>query len=121
MYRFYAFASLIATSVVFASAANAADTKTASAALVESGHAFALKVCWACHVVATDQTQTPILTHPAPSFLVIAQKPDLTAASLRQFLGSHTKMLGDKNGMPNPQLADYQINEVVAYIESLKK
>jgi mono/diheme cytochrome c family protein len=121
MHRSYALAGLIATSVAFASAANAADTKTASAALVESGHAFALKVCWACHVVATDQTETPILTHPAPSFLSIAQKPDLTAAALRQFLGSHSQLLGSKNGMPNPQLADYQIDEVVAYIESLKK
>ncbi len=121
MHRFYAFAALFAAGVVFASPADATDMKAASAELVTAGHAFALEVCWACHVVGTDQIEKPILPHPAPSFPVIAQRSDLTVAALQHFLSSHTKIFGNTSGTPNPQLTDDQINEVVAYIESLKK
>ena len=121
MKRSHALAVLIAISVVFASPARAADTDPSSTELVASGRAFALKVCWACHIVATDQSEKPILTHPAPSFIVIARRSDLTDAVLRHFLSSHTEMLGGKGGTPGPQLAKYQIDEVVAYIKSLEK
>ena len=121
MHRFYAFVTLFAAGVAFASPADATDTKPAPAELVTAGHAFALKVCWACHVVGTDQTEKPILPHPASSFPVIAQRSDLTEAALQHFLSSHTKIFGSKSGTPNPRLADDQIDEVVAYIESLKK
>lgn len=121
MRRFYTFAVFIAAGIVVASPAGATDAGQSPTALVAAGHAFSLKVCWACHVVATDQIQKPILSHPAPSFLVIAQKSDLTDATLRHFLASHTKMLSNNDGTPNPPLLDDQINEVAAYIESLKK
>lgn len=121
MQRSHAFAALIAAFVGFAAPARATDAAPTSAELVASGRSFALKVCWACHIVAADQIQKPILTHPGPSFLVIAQRSDLSDATLRGFLSSHSEMLGGKPGMPNPRLADYQIDEVVAYIESLKK
>jgi mono/diheme cytochrome c family protein len=78
-------------------------------------------VCWACHIVAKDQTQEPILTHPAPSFLTIAQRPDLTEGALKRLLASHDEKIGRNANMPNPRLVDYQIDEVVAYIMSLRK
>ncbi len=88
---------------------------------VAAGRSFALKVCWACHIVTEDQTAVPILSHPAPSFLVIAQKPDLNEEALRKFLSTHNETMGSTGRMPNPRLVDYQIDEVVAYIMSLRK
>lgn len=121
MHRFYAFATLLATAIAFAAPAGATDTKPTLAELVTAGHAFALKVCWACHVVGTDQTEKPILPHPASSFPVIAQRSDLTEAALQHFLSSHAKIFSSKSDTSDPRLADDQIDEVVAYIESLKK
>ena len=88
---------------------------------IAAGRGFALKVCWTCHIVAADQTARPILSRPAPSFLVLAQRPDVTAESLRKFLSTHNETMGRVGQMPNPRLVDYQIDEVVAYILSLKK
>jgi mono/diheme cytochrome c family protein len=83
--------------------------------LAPAGRAFALQVCAACHVVAKDQQSAPILKPPAPSFAAIVRRPKTTEAFLRAFLGApHGKM-------PNPQLADFQIDEVVAYMLSLKQ
>lgn len=80
-----------------------------------AGHKFALQVCAACHVVAKDQTTRPILKPPAPSFLRIMRRPSVTEAFLRGFLRTpHGKM-------PNPELADFQIDEVVAYMLSLER
>ena len=84
-------------------------------ALVSQGHRFAILVCSACHVVATDQRSSPILRTPGPTFDAIANKPETTAASLRTFLfTTHGKVINPP-GMPNPELADYQMNEVIAY------
>lgn len=85
-----------------------------SGAVVAAGHDFALHVCAACHVVARDQKTKPILKPPAPSFVSIAGRPATSEAFLREFLSKpHGKM-------PNPELADFQIDEVVAYLLSLK-
>lgn len=88
--------------------------------LVAAGHAFAQRVCWVCHVVGKEQTEKPILDEPGPSFLEIAQRPDLTPESLRKFLLAHDENLGRAGKMPNPRLLDYQIDKVVAYIMSLR-
>lgn len=82
--------------------------------LVLAGHDFALEVCSACHVVAKGQKSAPILKPPAPSLLAIARRQRSTESFLRHFLSSpHGKM-------PDPQLAEFQIDEVVAYMLSLK-
>ena len=88
---------------------------------VEVGRKFAAMVCANCHVTAPDKQTTPILNPPAPSFMVLAKQASLTEAYLRQLLTSKHNDLGPRAKMPNPQLADYQINEVIAYFMSLKK
>ena len=87
---------------------------------VSRGHHFALLVCAACHVVATDQGGPPILRTPGPSFEAIANKPETTAASLRVFLTTTHAKIATPTGMPNPQLADYEMDEVISYIMSLR-
>jgi mono/diheme cytochrome c family protein len=120
MLRLHLFSWALASSIVLAlsSLASADDQKTAD--LVQAGHSFALKVCWACHVTGKDQVATPILSDPAPSFLEIAQRPNLNEAALRKFLSTHNATMGTNSKMPNPRLVDYQIDEIVAYLISLK-
>ena len=85
------------------------------------GHAFALLVCAACHVVASDQEAPPILRIAGPSFDAIANKPDTTAESLRAFISTTHAKIATATNMPNPQLADYQMSEVITYILSLRR
>jgi hypothetical protein len=54
--------------------------------LVSQGQKFAVLVCAACHVVATDQRSPPILRTPGPTFDAIANKPETSETSLRTFL-----------------------------------
>ena len=84
------------------------------------GHAFALLVCAACHVVASDQEAPPILRNPGPSFDAIANKPSTTVESLRTYLATTHAKIAPGTGMPNPQLADYQMTEIITYILSLR-
>ena len=88
---------------------------------VAAGHDFALKVCAACHVVGPDQKSPPILKPPAPSFASIAKSSTTSQESLRKLLSSPHGNLGKKGKMPNPMLADYQIDEVIAYLLDLQK
>jgi mono/diheme cytochrome c family protein len=87
---------------------------------VASGRAFALSVCAACHVVAKDQSRPPILKPPAPSFFEIMQRPNVSEKSLREFLSSRHGGLGEHKKMPNPGLAPFQIDKIVAYLMTLK-
>jgi Cytochrome c len=84
------------------------------------GHRLAIALCTPCHVVATDQELPPVLYKPAPPFLVIANRPNTTEASLRQFLLTTHSTMRPTFTMPNPALADYQLNAIVAYLLSLK-
>ena len=84
------------------------------------GHAIAVRVCSACHVVAADQPYPPILRHPGPGFQAIADMPAETANSLRSFISTTHKTAGQPFKMPNPELTDEMQDQVVAYILSLR-
>jgi mono/diheme cytochrome c family protein len=98
----------------------AANSEELQRELVMAGHDFALKVCANCHVVAKDQDKAPILKPPAPSFSAILARPDVTEASLRNFLANPHGEFRRKSKMPDFRLADFQINQIVAYLLSLK-
>jgi mono/diheme cytochrome c family protein len=88
---------------------------------VERGHQIALHVCTACHVVEATQEYPVLLNPPAPPFSDIANRADLTRASLRHFIVTthwDTKTL--PLTMPNPELLDFQVTDVAAYIFSLR-
>lgn len=88
---------------------------------VARGRRFAELVCSACHVVSGNKAEVPVLRDPGPPLAEIAERPTTTEASLRAFLVSHRPAMGPAGRMPNPQLVDYQIDEVVAYILSLRE
>lgn len=88
---------------------------------VREGHRLAVRVCAICHVAAADQETMPILHPAAPPFASIAQRPDITPDSLKHFLATTHRNLETQGGMPNPQLLDFQITQVSAYLLSLRK
>ena len=69
---------------------------------VREGHRVAILICSNCHVVAHDQSFEPILRPPAPSFESIAQRTNITTNSVREFLATTHRNIGNPTGMPNP-------------------
>jgi mono/diheme cytochrome c family protein len=84
-------------------------------------HHLATMLCHQCHVAAPDQSYPPTLKFPAPSFESIAQRKEISAQLLENFIATTHQGLDNPNGMPNPSLADFQIKQIVAYILSLRK
>ncbi len=81
---------------------------------------IALKVCAACHVVAEDQAEPPTMKPPAPPFAEIAARPNVTEASLRDFLMHPHGEARAKSGMPGFLMPGRQTDTVIAYLMSLK-
>jgi mono/diheme cytochrome c family protein len=112
---------IIGTSLMLSAAAAcmAADAQS-DGARIGRGRSTADTVCWACHVVGANQPFSPILREPAPDFRTIAQKPGVTAESLKAFLHTTHRTQGKPYRMPNPRLSDEMIDDVVAYILNLR-
>jgi mono/diheme cytochrome c family protein len=88
---------------------------------VSKGHFLAMHICSICHLAAPDQASKPLLNPPGPPFAAIARQPGLTEESLEKFIAAAHRGLDNPKGMPNPDLAAYQIKQVAAYIMSLRK
>ena len=100
---------------------SACAEEAGASADIGEGHRLALEICAYCHLAASDQETPPFLKPPAQSFASIAQRPGMSADSLRVFLNTTHRSLGAKNGMPNPVLLDSQIKQLAAYLLSLRK
>ena len=94
---------------------------TLNTADVQKGHFLATMICSICHVAAPDQPHEPIMRPPAPSFASIARKKAFDAESLTHFIKTTHRGLYNPQGMPNPDLMDYQIKQIVAYFLTLSK
>jgi len=88
---------------------------------VQKGHRLAVTICAICHVAAPDQRFPPELASPAPSFASIVRRREFNADWLTHFMTTTHRGLDTPAGMPNPELMDYQIKEIVAYMSSLRK
>lgn len=88
---------------------------------VAKGQALAAAVCGACHVTTENPNEVPILSPPAAPFSVIVQRPNFSEEFIRTFLLSKHQTLGPRAAMPNPELVDYQITEIAAYLLALKQ
>lgn len=87
---------------------------------VQNGHHLAVLMCSNCHVISPYQSIEPILRPPAPSFESIAQRSTTSADTIRTFLTTTHRNLGNAAGMPNPELLDFQTRQVEAYLLSLR-
>ncbi len=88
---------------------------------VRKGKHLAVMLCTTCHVVAPDQPYAPTLSPPAPTFQSIAQRAGTNRDSLRNFLTTTHQGLDNPKGMPDPVLANFQIEAITAYLLSLRK
>ena len=107
-----------ASSLIFLFAASAAAAQEEPADPAAEGRDFALKVCGNCHIV--EKGRAPILRPPAPSFSSIVERRDFDEAKLRRLLSTPHGNLGRAREMPNPELADFEIDKVAAYFAQLK-
>jgi mono/diheme cytochrome c family protein len=112
--------SALATLMLLAGLASPARAETPASDQVAAGRNFAGRVCAACHAVTQQRGELPVLSPPAPSFAVLAQRPLLTEPALREFLASNHRGIGPHEAMPNPRLVDYQIDEIVAFMMALR-
>jgi len=79
---------------------------------ISAGRKLALQWCAECHLVEKGQAQAPV--DGVPTFFSIADQPSTTEMGLRAFLTTpHGKM-------PDIMLSREQIDDIVAYILSLK-
>jgi mono/diheme cytochrome c family protein len=86
-----------------------------------NGRIFALRACTGCHIVAPDQPFKPVFTGPPhpPDFKDIANKPNVTAATLQRHLLS-LPTVPQRPSMANPVLTSQQLRDVTAFIVSLR-
>ena len=92
--------------------AGVAPTMAQDTGDVDAGRQIAQTWCINCHVVAPGQSQGT--SNGAPPFTAIAAKKEITPMSLRVFLQTpHYRM-------PDLQLSRAQIDDVSAYILSLR-
>lgn len=99
---------LVAAALPFAAAWAEGDTTVETA-----GRDLALKWCAECHLVDKSQTQAP--SDAVPSFYAVADHASTTETGLKAFL-----MSPHKKQMPNFTLTREQIDDLVAYILSLR-
>lgn len=89
--------------------------------MIAKGEQLAQLICSACHIVAHNQQFSPILREPAPSFEEIANRPDTSEKSLREFLKTtHWDNKTLPMTMPDPMLVAEQRQAVARYILSLR-
>ena len=100
--------------IILVIAGTVATVPTVQAQEIQKGRQLALDVCAACHEVLAGQAQSP--GAEAPSFEAIAATPGMTAAALNVWLTAH-----DHPTMPNIVLSQANVQEVSAYLLSLRE
>jgi mono/diheme cytochrome c family protein len=95
-------------------------TQTAPSNSAQPGRELTQATCGACHVVAQDAQEKPVLNPPAPSLLAVARRPAYSADALRRRLAYGHGQSSPKGAPPHPRLNDEQIEQVVSYISSLR-
>jgi mono/diheme cytochrome c family protein len=101
-------------------AADAANAKEpAERGKADAGRDLALDACTGCHVVSDNQRFAPLLKG-APDFREIANRPNITAASLRRTIAA-LPQVPQRGRMANPLLTADQLADVAAYIMTLRE
>jgi mono/diheme cytochrome c family protein len=88
---------------------------------VQKGHALAVAICAYCHVVEPGDPNPPVLHPPGPPFAEIASRGDVTIDAVEAFLHTTLRDVKAPKGMSNPQLADFRIKAIAAYVLSLRQ
>lgn len=110
--------SVVAGCLMFTSAR--AQQTNATSEDVQKGHYLTVLMCSSCHVIGPDQTIEPVLQPPAPSFISIAQRKTISPQEIQSFLATTHRGISNPAGMPNPDLTDFQMRQVEAYLLGLR-
>lgn len=103
-----------AWSFILAVVALAAPTTAADAAPdINAGRRLSLQWCSTCHVVADPQPRAAV--DSIPSFMALANDGRITETRLRSFLQAPHPV------MPDLGLSRREIDDIVGYIQSLKR
>ena len=107
--------ALVSASLLTAVSAFADTHKVASG----MGRELAAHLCSACHLTEPGKSNPP--DHVGgPAFQTVADRPDVTAKTLRTHLRqTHTNAMIPL-AMPNPQLTEDELVKIIAYITSLR-
>ena len=113
--------AVIAAGAACAAAASFAQPKHPDGN-VAAGRELALFACTGCHVVEPGQRFEPRYKGPPvpPSFSEIANRPNITAASLQHHLEALPDVPTDQKTMPKPVLSSEELRDVTAFIVSLR-
>jgi mono/diheme cytochrome c family protein len=109
--------AVLFVSLLAIAAANA--QKPADRGDADAGRDLAEQACTGCHIVSADQPFPPLLKG-APDIREIANRPNVTAASLRRTIAA-LPLVPRKGRMANPHLTDDQLADVAAYIMTLRE
>jgi cytochrome c len=91
-----------------------ASSATALAGDAKLGEKVAQKLCVNCHIVEPGGVANEV--NPSiPPFMAIAKKPDQSESLIRGFL------IDPHPPMPNIQLTAHELDNIAAYIMSLKE
>ena len=85
----------------------------AAAQDVESGSSIAKRWCADCHTI--ERTPAGARADSVPSFVDVAARPGISKQSL------HTSMTAEHGRMPNFSLTNAEMNDLSAYILSLRR
>jgi mono/diheme cytochrome c family protein len=122
---FVLFAAVVACNALTATATYAQSKPVAQGkpvdGSVEAGRDLALNACTGCHMVARDQPYPPIYKGKGrpPDFKDIANKPDMNAAALRNYLAS-LPVVPKTGKMANPDLTEDEMRDVSNFIMTLR-
>src|SRR5262245_48765577 len=106
-------------SLLTTAAESANPQKPADRGDAEAGHDLAEQACTGCHVVSSDQPFAPLIKG-APDFREIANRSNVTAASLRRTIAA-LPLIPRKGRMANPHLTDDELADMAAYIMTLRE
>ena len=109
-------ASALVSASLLTAVSALADTNTVASGM---GRELAAHLCSACHLTEPGKSNPP--DHVGgPAFQTVADRPDVTAKTLRTHLRqTHTNAMIPL-AMPNPQLTEDELVKIIAYITSLR-
>ena len=103
---------LLVSSAVLAACLATTTTLAQQTDQSNAGHVLANQICTQCHSVEKQPGPSPAVA--APRFEDVANSPGMTAAALKAFFQTSHRT------MPNVILTPDQMDELIAYILSLK-
>lgn len=110
-------AAILLILVIAAGAESANLTREDAEGDADAGRELAISACSGCHAVSEDQA---FAFADPPDFLTIANRPNITAASLRRKIATLPHVVSPGR-MPNPLLTDEELADVVAYIMTMRE